>query len=97
MRSSVYGSHNIKRIEYAEVPLAWFLYGEGKLRIDHVAVNGQNMIADDHWPSRQIIRKRDNKKTRIGTVAMAGQRDLRSVRQRDPHLRECWFDRLVEP
>jgi hypothetical protein len=51
-----YGSHNIKRIEHAGVPLAWFFYGEGKLRVDH---------------SRQIIRKRDNKKMRIGTVAMA--------------------------
>ena len=77
--------------------LGWFLYGEGKLRVDHVAINGQNMISDDHWPSRQIIRKRDNKKTRIGTVAMAVQRNLRSLYRHDPHLRECRFDCLVEP
>ena len=32
--------------------LGWFLYGEGKLRVDHVTVDGQNMISDDHWPSR---------------------------------------------
>jgi hypothetical protein len=33
----------IKRIDHAGISLAWFLYGEGKPRVDHVAVDGQNM------------------------------------------------------
>src|SRR5580658_3663416 len=44
---------------------------EGKLVLDHVAVNGQHMISDVDRPGRQIVRKRDDQKPRIGTVAMA--------------------------
>src|SRR5271165_3953448 len=62
-----------------------------------MAVDGQNMVADGDRPSWNIIWKRDDQKPRIGTVAMAGQKDLLSLRRHDPHLGECWFDILVEP
>src|SRR3984893_11959572 len=78
-------------------PNLWSLDREGKLVIDRVAVDGQHMISNVDRPGRQIVRKRDDQKPRIGTVATASQGDLRSLRRDDPHLRERRFNSLVKP
>ena len=36
--------------------LGWFIYGERKLVIDHMAVDGQNMVADIDRPSNAMGR-----------------------------------------
>lgn len=49
-----------------KLTLGWYLYGEGKLVIGLVTVEG-------HQPSWRTVRQRDDQKLPVGTVVVAGQ------------------------
>ena len=52
--------------------LPWCLDREGKLILDHMTVDGENMVPDVDRPGGQVIRKRDDQKLAVRIVAMAG-------------------------
>jgi hypothetical protein len=68
-----------------KLTLGWYLYGEGKLVIGLVTVEG-------HQPSWRTVRQRDDQKLPVGTVVVAGQGDFLRLDGGN-----CWFDILIEP